>query len=58
MQLTQNTTYSTAYAKTPQRSARIMQSDRFEIMIAATEAENSCPLWVADALSQNERVPS
>ncbi len=40
----------------PRRTQRVRQADRFEILTAASEAEDICPDWIADRLSEPERV--
>lgn len=36
------------------RTSRIRQADRFEILAAASEAEDICPIWITDRLSERE----
>ena len=40
----------------PRRILRVRQADRFEILVAASEAEDICPIWITDRLSERERV--
>ncbi len=38
------------------RTSRIRQADRFEIFATASEAEDICPIWITDRLSEREGV--
>lgn len=38
------------------RTPRIRQADRFEILAAASEAEDLCPIWITERLSERERA--
>jgi len=43
---------------TQRRTLRIKQADRFEILAAASEAEDICPIWITDRLSERQQVSS
>lgn len=40
----------------PRRTPRIKQSDRFDVLVAASEATDICPIWVTDILADPERA--
>jgi hypothetical protein len=58
MQPNQDTLRRSTDAREPRRTPRVRQADRFEILAAASEAEDVCPIWIADHLSEGERVSS
>lgn len=58
MQPNQDTPKPSTDACDLRRTSRIRQADRFEIRAAASEAEDICPIWITDRLSERERVSS
>ena len=56
MQPNQNTPRPSTDARDLRRTSRIRQADRFEILAAASEAADLCPIWITDRLSERERV--
>ena len=58
MQLTHSTTKLTAKVNELRRTSRVKQAERFEVLSAASEAENICPVWISDRLAESERVSS
>lgn len=40
------------------RTRLCKQADRLELLISATDAEDVCPLWFAERLSDHERLSS
>ena len=56
MQPNQDTPRPSTDARELRRTPRIRQADRFEILAAASESEDICPIWITDRLSERERV--
>ena len=56
MQPHQNTPRPSTGALELRRTSRMRQADRFEISAAASEAEDICPIWITDRLSEREQV--
>lgn len=58
MQPIQNARLWSTDARELRRTLRVKQADRFEMMAAASEAEDLCPIWIAERLIESERVSS
>ena len=58
MQPTHSTTKLIAEINEQRRTSRVKQAERFEVLSAASEAENICPVWISDRLAESERVSS
>lgn len=56
MELKQDAKKRSEDVRDPQDTRRIRQADRFEVLAAASEAESASPTWIADQLSDFERV--
>lgn len=56
MQPNQDATLRNTVGREPRRTPRIRQADRFEVLTAASQAEDICPIWITDHLSEPERV--
>ena len=56
MQPNPNTPRRPTDVREQRRTLRVGQADRFEILVAASEAEDICPIWITDRLSERERV--
>lgn len=40
----------------PRRTSRTKQADRFDVLFAASQTEDFCPVWIAERLSDREPV--
>lgn len=40
------------------RTLRSRQADRLDVLVAASQVEDLCPHWIADRLSERERMSS
>lgn len=56
MQPNQDAPRRSTYARELRSRPRIRQADQFEILAAASEAEDICPIWITDHFSERERV--
>jgi hypothetical protein len=58
MQLIQHAPRHSTGGLDPRRTLQVRQADRFEILAAASEVDDICPVWITDHLSERERVSS
>ncbi|MFK7744093.1 MAG: hypothetical protein AB8B47_03495 [Roseobacter sp.] len=56
MQLNTNAQKRHYDAHNQRGTMRTRQADRYEMLVAASEAEDICPIWITDRLSERERV--
>lgn len=52
----QKTTYHVDDTFENRRTPRVRQAETFEMLMAAAEAEDTCPVWITERLSERERV--
>lgn len=58
MQPPKNTNHVTHDRSGPRRTLRVRQGDTLEVWVAASEAEDTCAVWIADRFSERDPVQS